>query len=173
MAVGKTTAGRELASRLGWPFLDSDADLTATRGITGRELAEREGVGALHRWEAEHLLRTLASPRPVVVAAAASVVDDAACRAALRRPFVVWLRAPAGVLERRMEGDDRLRDHRRRLGGATAVRELEARRAGRFAAVADLVVDIVVDGVALRPDEIVTAILDQLPAPPGGAPGRR
>ena len=173
MAVGKSTAGRALASRLGWPFRDSDDDLAAARGITGRELAEREGVEALHSWEADHLLRTLAEPHPIVVAAAASVVDDAACRAALKRPFVVWLRAPATVLARRMEGDARVLDHRRELGSADAARGLEARRAGRFAAVADLAIDTVVDGVTMRPDEIVAAILDQLPAPRRGTPGRR
>src|SRR4029450_13513392 len=73
MAVGKSTVGRGLAARLGRPFRDSDADLGATGGGTGRGLAEREGVEALHRWEAGHLLTALEGSQPAVVAAAASV----------------------------------------------------------------------------------------------------
>jgi shikimate kinase len=168
MAVGKSTVGRALATRLGRPFRDSDDDLAATRGLTGRALAERDGVQALHRWEAEHLLTTLAEVRPVVVAAAASVVDDAACRAALGEPFVVWLRAPATVLARRMDSDASAHGHRRRLGDLDAVAELEARRADRFGAVADLTIDTVVDGTTTDPDAIVAAILAALRFPPPG-----
>jgi shikimate kinase len=135
--------------------------------VTGRALAERDGVEALHRWEAEHLLAALAEPQPVVVAAAASVVDDAACRAALREPFVVWLRAPAAVLAHRMDADAGANDHRRRLGGPDAVAELEAGRADRYGAVADLTIDTVVDGTTMTPDAIVASVLAALPpAPP-------
>jgi shikimate kinase len=167
MAVGKSTVGRALAARLGRPFRDSDDDRAATRGLTGRALAEREGVDALHRWEAEHLLTTLAETQPVVVAAAASVVDDAACLAALRDPFVVWLGAPAAVLALRIRGDARAGDHRRQLGDVSAVAELESRRAGRFGGVADLTIDTVSDGTTMRPEAIVAAIMAALqPAPP-------
>ena len=164
MAVGKSTVGRLLAARLHRPFRDSDDDLAATRGVTGRELTEREGVEALHRWEAEHLLRTLGDPQPMVVAAAASVVDDAACRAALRGQFVVWLRAPAPVLARRLAAEGHRDDHRRRLAGTDA-EQLAAGRADRFAAVADLPLDTVTDGTTRSPDEIVTTIVTALPRP--------
>jgi shikimate kinase len=170
MAVGKSTVGRALAARLGRPFRDSDDDLEATRGLTGRALAEREGVDALHRWEAEHLLAALAGKQPSVIAAAASVVDDGACLAALREPFVVWLRATAAVLAQRMVDGARRDDHRRRLGDATVVAELEARRADRFAAVADLTVDTVADGTTTSPDAIVATVLAALQTAAPGAP---
>jgi shikimate kinase len=168
MAAGKSTVGRALAARLGRPFRDSDDDLEATRGLTGRALAEREGIDALHRWEAEHLRAALAGTRPAVVAAAASVVEDEACLAALRDPFVVWLRAPAGVLAQRIADGTHADDHRRPLGDATAVAALEAHRAGRFAAVADLTIDTVADGTTTSPDAIVATIVAALqPAAPG------
>jgi shikimate kinase len=170
MAAGKSTIGRALAARLGRPFRDRDDELEATRGITGRALADREGIDTLHRWEAEHLLAAVAGTQPAVVAAAASVVDDASCLAALREPFVVWLRAPAAVLARRMAGGAGPDDHRRRLGDAAAVAELEARRADRFGAVADLTIDTVSDGTPTRPDAIVAAILAALqPGAPDSA----
>jgi shikimate kinase len=168
MAVGKSTVGRALAARLKRPFLDSDEDLEATRGVTGRELAQREGVDALHHWEAKHLRAALAATQPVVVAAAASVVDDDASVAALREPFVVWLRAPAAVLAQRIADDTWGDDHRRPLGDAIAVAQLEAHRADRFAAVADLTIDTVADGTTTSPDAIVATILAALqPTAPG------
>jgi shikimate kinase len=170
MAVGKSTVGRALAARLGRPFRDSDEDLEATRGVTGRALAQREGVDALHRWEAEHLRAALAGTQPAVVAAAASVVDDDASLAALREPFVVWLRAPAAVVAQRIADGTRGDDHRRPLGDAAAVAELEAHRAGRFAAVADLTIDTVADGTTMNPDAIVATIVAALQPTAPGAP---
>ena len=105
-----------------------------------------------------------------MVAAAASVVDDAACLAALREPFVVWLRAPAAVLARRMAEATRADDHRRPLGDASAVAELEARRADRFGAVADLTIDTVSDGTTTGPDAIVATIMAALQPAAVGAP---
>jgi shikimate kinase len=168
MGVGKTTIGAGLAARLGRPLRDSDRDLEAAQNIRGRELARRDGVEALHRWEAEHLLGALDGEEPVVIAAAASVVDDAACREALVDAFVVWLRAPARTLVTRMQPSD----HRRSVvaGGTAgsgtgagaaleALEALEARRNPLFREVADASVDA--GGSA--PDQVTLAIVDILP----------
>src|SRR4029453_18251755 len=64
MAVGKTTLAEALAGWSGRPLRDSGADPGAARGVTGRELAESEGVEALHLWEADHLRLSLADPTP-------------------------------------------------------------------------------------------------------------
>ena len=163
MAVGKTTVGRALAERLGRPLRDSDADLTQTGGRSGREVAAAEGVAALHRWEADHLLASLASPEPAVVAAAASVVDDDAALRALAEPVVVWLRAGPAAAAARLDPAD----HRRRLGtdAEADLAALALRRAPRYASVADVTVDV--DG--LSPDAVVDTVLAALT--PGTAPG--
>jgi shikimate kinase len=157
MGVGKSTIGRKVAVLTGRPLRDSDDDLEAERGIRGKELAAAEGVDALHRWEADHLLSSLRSGRPSVIAAAASVVDVADAVEALDDAFVVWLRAPVEVLAGRIRRDD----HRRDLNGDTEARlaELEARRHDLYAAVADVAVDS--DGA--EPDAVVRAIADELP----------
>lgn len=140
MGVGKSTVGRRVAGLLGRPLRDSDVDLRTAWRLSGRDLADRDGVAELHRWEADHLLGALRSPEPVVVAAAASVVDDDRCMRALAAPFVVWLRARPRTLVRRLAGDR----ERRRLGPdpASASSDLTDRRGSRYAAVADLVVDV-------------------------------
>jgi shikimate kinase len=99
MGSGKTTVGRELAARLGWPLRDSDPEIEAATGRTVRELRDEIGVEAMHAIEARQLLDALAAPGPVVTCPAASVVDVDACLEALRGPgiAVVFLTAEPAV----------------------------------------------------------------------------
>jgi shikimate kinase len=142
MGSGKTTIGRALAAELGYRFIDNDAGLEAEYDATAGELAEQVGVEQLHRLEAAQFLNALASfgDEDVVIAAAASVVEDPACRAALSEPAVIWLRAdPAYLAERVREGHHRpkpsLGHHQPRLAQKDHRREL-------YAAVADVAVDV-------------------------------
>ena len=163
MGSGKTTVGELLAARLGRPFADSDREIERATGRDGRTIAATDGTPALQALEARVLLAALAAPGPDVIAAAASVVDDAACRRALRAPAVavVRLRArPVTLAARHATGR-----HRRPLG-----QDLEASfaaqsraRAARFAAVRPLVT-IDVDRTA--PDEVVARVLVALDAAP-------
>lgn len=114
MASGKTTVGRLLADALGVPFSDSDTAIERERGTTVKELADEIGVDEMHELEAAHLLTALAAPGPDVVAAAASTVDDAACRRALTRTgvTVIWLKSNPAALAGRFD----LQGHRPRFG---------------------------------------------------------
>jgi lactoylglutathione lyase len=150
MAVGKTTVGEALAGWFARPLRDSDVDLEAARGITGRRLAESEGIDALHLWEADHLRLSLADPTPSVIAAAASVVDTAACREALTAPFVVALTAPPEVRAARAADEH---DHHRILGQPPD-------RDAAYRAVAD----VVVDTAGRDPAGVAAAAREAIPA---------
>ena len=93
MGTGKTTTGRILAARLGWPLRDSDAEIEATTGRSVRELRDELGTDRMHDLEAEALLRALSGDGPDIVGAAASVVDREDCLEALRADdvAVAWL----------------------------------------------------------------------------------
>jgi shikimate kinase len=158
MGVGKTTVGRELARRLGWPLSDSDVEIARRHGATVRELSERVGVEQMHRLEAEHLLAALGPPAPAVVTAAASTIDDPECRRALRAPgvFGVWLRAPAATLAARFLSGP----HRPVLEADTAAlfaRQL-IERGARFEAAARATVDVAGRSPADIADEIEAAV---------------
>ena len=155
MGAGKSTIAERLAARLHRPWRDSDSDIEAATGRTGREVAAdpAEGVDALHRLEEAVLLDALATDEPLVISAAGWVVEAARCRVQMRsRAFVVWLQAPADVLRARMATGQ----HRR----ASAPNELETlieRRTPLFQSVSDLVLD-----ATDPPDALVAEVLSRL-----------
>ena len=157
MAVGKSTVGEALAGRTGRPLRDSDDDLAEAEGLTGRQLARAKGVEALHRWEVEHLRRSLQATMPSVIAAAASVVDDPGCRDALRGDgvFVLSLTAPPEVLAARLAADDS--GERREIAGAAPD------RSARFREVADVEIDASGDDKSVCIAAALAALPTELP----------
>jgi shikimate kinase len=142
MGAGKSTLAKGLAAHLGWPVSDSDDYVERKTGRTARQVLEASGSTALHRVEATHLLEALKEPGPVIVCAAASVVENAACRAVLANPVLpkVWLRGSAQVLASRFRSSE----HRPAYGRdpvAFLSRQI-AHRDALFEACNPLVVDI-------------------------------
>ena len=104
MGAGKTTVGRAVAERLGRRLVDSDEIVEARTGRTVREIFQSEGEEAFRLIESQALIDALASPEPVVIAAAGGVVLREENRLALReaRARVVWLSADPSVLAERV-----------------------------------------------------------------------
>jgi shikimate kinase len=105
MGSGKSSVGRALATRTGWPFHDNDALVERATGRTARQLMETDGELGLRRAEAAAMDAALATAPPVIAALAAGTILDAGDRRRLAGAgFVVWLRAPAEVLAARAAG---------------------------------------------------------------------
>ena len=137
MGSGKTAVGTRLAAALGRPFVDSDDQIEAAYGATGRELAARMGVAWLHDAEAAAFSDAIESPHPAVVAAAASIADRDELVAVLESTelLVVLLETEAQVLADRTKPDD----HRRPVDWGDMASQIERRRA-RLAAVTDVAI---------------------------------
>lgn len=175
--AGKTTVAPLAAARLGFPWVDLDAEVVKASGRSAASFFAA-GEGAEFRaLEARLLDQALAGRRPgVILACGGGIVTIAETRAMLRsRAFVVWLRvSPAralarlgkeGVRERPLlsgavEGalaDDAGADDRdaARLGAAAeALETLLRERAPLYEASADAVIET--DG--LTPDEVAERV---------------
>lgn len=150
---GKSTVGRELAGRLGVPFVDLDAEIEQREGRTVAEIFAADGERAFRALEAAELVRA-GTQDPSVVACGGGVVLEPANRIALRNTGTcVFLHVPLDALRARVppasdrpliqqEGDlERLLDAREPL-----YREFAAH---------------VVDGRG-APDEVAAAIVEEL-----------
>ena len=154
MGSGKTTIGRLLSARTGWPYLDNDELLARRSGKTARALLTSGGEAGLRRAESDALRLGLECAPPWIVGAAAGTILEEENRRALREgSLVVWLRGSAATLRRHAVGAA----HRPWLEGA-AEQWFEAaveERDPLYGEVADLIVET--DG--RTPDEITDQIL--------------
>ena len=102
MGAGKTSIGRAVAERLGVELVDGDERLADyTGGRTAAQVADDEGIDALHALEAEIAVTALASSDPAVIGPAASVCESAVARDHMVGHVVVWLTAPVEHLARK------------------------------------------------------------------------
>lgn len=140
MGVGKSAVGQGLARLTGWPYADNDELVQRATGQDAQQIGAR-GEAALRDAESAALGEALSAAAPSVAAIAAGVVTREADRRRLREGgFVVWLRAPADVLAKRVMADDQPRpwlDH----DPVGVLDRLATERDPLYAEVADLTLD--------------------------------
>lgn len=164
MGAGKSTVGRAIAARTGWPYLDNDELVARAYGRPTPEVLAEAGEPGLRAVESAALGAALSAPPPVVAGVAGGVVDDDADLARLRDAdaLVVWLRAELATLVSRVgQGAGR---PWLAPDPATALTRLSAGRAARYLEAADLVLDV--EGQA--PEALAAAVLAALQLPPAG-----
>lgn len=160
MGAGKSTVGQILAARIGWPYVDSDAEVHAETGCTLPDLFARIGEPAFRAEESRVLARALDRRPPVVFSAGGGTVLDPENR---RRLVVdataVWLRARVDTLVARVgdgAGRPLLAHH-----PEAALRQLDQARRPLYAEVADAAVDV----DERSPTEVADAVLVTLEWP--------
>ena len=127
---GKSTVGRLLAERLGWPLRDTDALIAAAAGRSVAQIFAEDGEARFRDLESA-ALRTALDGGPCVIATGGGIVLRAENRALLReRAFVAFLDAPTEALAARLRAHD---EERPLLAGDDMFVRLEALRAARAA----------------------------------------
>lgn len=159
MGAGKTTTGRLLADRLGWPYLDSDDEIERQTGRTVPQIWKEDGEPAFRREESRVLAEACALTGPAVVSVAGGAVLDPENRAIIRRcGLTVWLRAEVSTLALRVgsgAGRPLLEG-----GPAAALARLLSARAPIYAELADLVFDV----DRMSPPQVVDRVVEALEA---------
>jgi thiamine-phosphate diphosphorylase len=104
MGSGKTTVGQRIADRLDVPFVDLDAEIERTSGLTVRALFEGAGEEEFRRREALFLQATEVLPRAVVATGAGCFARRENQDAMRRLGRTVFLDVPFPVIRRRLAG---------------------------------------------------------------------
>jgi shikimate kinase len=161
---GKSSVAGPLAARLGYQSVDADEEVQRRAGCSIRQLFDDEGEPAFRRLERAVLADLLARDRLVVAAGGGAVLDEDTRRDMRRAGPVVWLRAGARCLERRINSDAATREQRPPLtasGGEWAeIQSLLAAREPLYRQTATLVVDT----DSRTPEEVVELIAQRLSA---------
>ena len=146
---GKSTVGRQLARRLGLPFIDSDAEIEKRLGCSIREYFEREGEASFRDVEEATIAELTQLPfqagqppqllvRPVVLSTGGGTVLRPTNRQRLRDSgTVVYLRSNPDELFKRLRNDRnrpllQVGDPLQRLRDLFAVRDPLYRQTAHF-----------------------------------------
>jgi shikimate kinase len=157
MGSGKSTVGRELHLRLGYPLVDMDQVIEQRAGKPITAIFADEGEEVFRRMETD-LLKELTDPAapPRIISTGGGVVGSAENRALLRNMgYVVWLDAPVEtILERTSKSRQRPLLHTE--DPAARIRELLAVREPLYQETAHLKLDT----AGLDSGELATGILE-------------
>ena len=103
MGVGKTTVGRRLARRLGWPFRDADHEIEASAGRSVSEIFADFGETAFRDGERKVIARLLETGEPMVLALGGGAFVSEETREVVKaNALSVWLRADLDTLMERV-----------------------------------------------------------------------
>lgn len=134
---GKSTIGKRLATRLGWPFVDADRELETRCGVTIATMFDIEGEAGFRDRESR-LLAELCETDGLVVATGGGVVLREENRQLLMgRPLVVYLQASVAELWSRVR-HDRRRPLLQGENPRARLERLHQERVALYEAVADL-----------------------------------
>lgn len=106
--AGKSTLGKIVAERLGWPFVELNREIEAEHGFSINEILNLYGQDGYRRLERATLKRLVDQPGPMLLATGGGIVGEPMTfELLLASYFTVWIRtSPAEHMSRvRQQGD--------------------------------------------------------------------
>lgn len=111
MGSGKSSVGKELSSRLGWPFIDLDGYIVHKKGMSIPEIFATEGETAFRSVEAECLrdivtMHQLTGENAVLSLGGGTVTISSVQHLIFGQTFSVYLSASVDTILQRIGGTD-------------------------------------------------------------------
>src|SRR5579862_8594193 len=106
MGAGKSSVGRRLATRIGVPFRDADAEIEEAAGCSIPDIFERFGEAEFRDGERRVILRILKEPPHVLATGGGAVLSVETREQITKQTYSIWLRAPVELLLARIERRD-------------------------------------------------------------------
>ena len=159
---GKTVTGRELAGRLGRPFMDTDALVVREAGAPVADVVRKEGWEHFRDLESGVIRRLAARDGLVIATGGGVVVREENIQVLRAGGWLVWLDAGPSELVRRMMNDREHADQRPALGEGDPFEETNGvlrERAPLYRKAADLCVET----DRLTPTETAARIMTSIP----------
>jgi shikimate kinase len=105
MGAGKSTVGRQLASRLGYHFFDTDALIEQATGQSVRQIFAESGEAIFRKLESQ-VLAQLCAQKNLLISTGGGIVTTPFNWSYLRHGIVVWLDVPIDTLYQRLQQDE-------------------------------------------------------------------
>ena len=156
--TGKTTVGRILAERLGWPFVDADHELERRAGKSVAAIFAEDGEPAFRDLEQEVVADLCLQPQTVIATGGGAILRPENRQALRTVGFVTWLTADPETLVRRLTRDQARPDARPALTSAGTLAEIADVLGARLPLYRE-VSDLEVDTVGRTGFEVARAVL--------------
>jgi shikimate kinase len=143
-AVGKSSIGVELAKRIGYDFLDTDALIVAKKNSTVATIVAEDGWQGFRKLESEVLSELSGRQHCVVATGGGAILHPEIWQELKKQGQVVWLHADHAILCDRLRMDRNSEALRPSLTGKDICQELGevlAKRNPLYSELADIVVD--------------------------------
>lgn len=143
MGSGKSAVGASLAGRLGIPFVDTDREIETRQGCSIADIFCSSGEEAFRQMETSMLQGLyLTGEEAVISLGGGTPMRDINASVIRRLGSVIYLKAPAQVLVRRLENET---EERPMLEGYDLVQRVDSllkEREGRYIELADVIIDV-------------------------------
>lgn len=157
---GKTTIGRRLADRIKYGFVDTDKVIQQESGCTIIELFDLYGETGFRDRESRAVIHAAGQSSLVIALGGGAILDPANAAAIRKACRVIWLKADAATLWKRIRSDAQSAETRPPLSDLDGIQEVNAilsKREPQYEQSADVTID-----ANQSPDQILADVVEAL-----------
>ena len=103
--TGKTTVGKLLTGHLEWNFIDTDDKIVEAAGKSIQKIVDSQGWETFRKMERDVIKRVSDNRSHVIATGGGVILDEENVKVMKRTGSVVWLKASAQTIQRRLSKD--------------------------------------------------------------------